>query len=62
MKPSGKHINEKSIPHHIPLLYSKTGVYRVIPIFVFIFVPKHRLWILVRTATASRSRLYRLHL
>ena len=31
-----------------PLLYSKTGVCRGIPIFL-IFAPKHRLWVLVRT-------------
>ena len=36
-----------------PLLYSKTGVCRGIPIFL-IFAPKHRLWVLVRTASARR--------
>ena len=33
-----------------PILYSKTGVY----IFFLIFALKHRLWILVRTATLRR--------
>ena len=33
-----------------PLLYSKTGVCGGIPIFL-IFAPKHRLWVLVRTAS-----------
>ena len=37
------------IPPCTPLLYSKTGVNRGIPI-VLIFGPKHRLWVLVRTA------------
>ena len=36
-----------------PPLYRKTGVYRGIPIFL-IFAPKHRLWVLVRTASARR--------
>ena len=36
-----------------PLLYSKTGVCRGIPIFL-IFAPKHRLWVPVRTASARR--------
>ena len=35
---------------YTPLLYSKTGVWRGIHIFL-IFAPKHRLWILVRTAS-----------
>ena len=43
----------KSIPPSTPLLYSKTGVYRGILIFL-IFALKHRLWILVRTASARR--------
>ena len=34
-------------------LYSRTGVYRGIPIFLS-FDPKHRLWVLVRTASARR--------
>ena len=33
----------------LELLFSKTGVCRGIPIFL-IFTPKHRLWVLVRTA------------
>ena len=37
------------------LLYSKTGVCRGIPIFL-IFTPKHRLWVLVRTASARRFK------
>ena len=40
----------QSIPPQTPLLYSKTGVCRGIPIFL-IFAPKHRLWVLVRTAS-----------
>ena len=39
-----------------PLLYSKTGIRRCIPIFL-IFALKHRLWVLVRTA--STRRFYR---
>ena len=31
----------------------KTGVYRGMPIFLT-FAPKHRLWVLVRTASARR--------
>ena len=41
------------IPPQTPLLYSKTGVCRGIPIFL-IFAPKHRLWVLIRTASARR--------
>ena len=37
------------IPPYHSLLYSKTGVYRGI-LFFLIFAPKHRLWVLVRTA------------
>ena len=37
------------IPPYTPLLCSKTGVCRGIPTFL-IFAPKHRLWVLVRTA------------
>ena len=40
----------KYIPPHTPILYRKIGVCRGIPIFL-IFAPKHRLWVLVRTAT-----------
>ena len=39
----------KCVPPQTPLLYSKIGVCRGIPIFL-IFAPKHRLWVLVRTA------------
>ena len=45
--PSGKHVRDM----YTPLLYSKTGVCRGIPIFL-IFAPKHRLWVHVRTASA----------
>ena len=41
------------IPPLTPLLYSKTGVCRAIHIFL-IFVPTHRLWVFVRTASARR--------
>ena len=43
----------ENIPSHTPFLYSKTGGYRGIPIFL-IFVPKHRLWVLVRIPSARR--------
>ena len=36
-----------------PLLYSKTGVYRGIHYFSY-FCSKHRLWVLVRTASPRR--------
>ena len=56
-----ENMSVKCIPPHTPLLYSKTGVYRGIPIFL-IFAPKHRLWVLVRTASprlfASKHRLW----
>ena len=41
------------IPPQTPLLCSKTGVCRGKPIFL-IFAPKHRLLVLVRTASARR--------
>ena len=43
------------MPAYTPLSYtsSKTGVCRGIPFFL-IFAPKHRLWVLVRTASARR--------
>ena len=47
---SGKHVCLIHNPY-TPLLYSKTGVCRGIHIFL-IFAPKHRLWVLVRTASA----------
>ena len=40
------------IPSYTPLLYSDTGVCRDILIFL-IFALKHKLWVLVRTASAS---------
>ena len=49
---SGKHVRVMYTPQ-TPLLYSKTGVCRGIPIFL-IFAPKHRLWVLVRTASPRR--------
>ena len=47
----------KGIPPYTPLLYSKTGVCRGIPIFL-IFAPKHRLWVLVKTASIYVLRKY----
>ena len=41
------------IPPYTPLLYSKTGVYRVIHYF-HSFALKHILWVLVRTASMRR--------
>ena len=38
---------------YTPLLYSKTGVFRGIHFFL-IFAPKHRSWVLVRTASLRR--------
>ena len=40
----------KFIPPYTPILYSKKGVFRGIAIFL-IFDPKHRLWVLIRTAS-----------
>ena len=40
------------IPPYTPLFYSKTGVYRGIHFLVFAL--KHRLWVLVRTASLRR--------
>ena len=45
-----ENMSVKSKPPQTPLLYSKTGVCRGISIFL-IFAPKHRLWVLVRTAS-----------
>ena len=45
-----ENMSVQCIPPWTPLLYSKTGVYRGIPIFL-IFAQKHRLWVVVRTAT-----------
>ena len=44
-------ISVQYIPSYTPLLYSKTGVCRGMHIFL-IFVPKHRLWVLIRTVSA----------
>ena len=47
-------ISVKCIPPHTPDLYNKTGVCSLgIPTF-FNFGPKHRLWVLVRTASARQ--------
>ena len=40
----------KCIPPHTPFLYGKTGLCRGVPIFLN-FAPKHRLWVLVTTAS-----------
>ena len=48
-----ENMSVQSIPPQTPLLYSKTGVCRGITIFL-IFAAKHRLWVLVRTASARR--------
>ena len=42
------------LPPQTPLLYSKTGVYRGIHYFSY-FCSKHRLWVLVRTASVLTS-------
>ena len=38
---------------YTPLLWSKTGVCKGIPVFL-IFSPKHRLWVLVRNASVPK--------
>ena len=50
---SEKHVHAMTTPLN-PTLYSKTGVCRGVPIFL-IFGQKHRLWVLIRTAS---SRLF----
>ena len=61
---SGDHLKCLSLIHQdnmslllitpcIPLLYSKTGVYRGIHNFLII-APKHSLWVFVRTASLRR--------
>ena len=50
---SGKHVCEMYYPLN-PTLYRKTGVCRGIPYFL-IFVRKHTVWVLVRTALARRG-------
>ena len=47
-----ENISVKFIPSLNPTFYSKTGVCRGIPILL-IFAPKHRLWVLIRTASGS---------
>ena len=42
-------------PHHTPLLYSKTGVYRGLQGYSF-FSLKHRLWVLVTIYVLSKIR------
>ena len=49
-----ENMSVKCISPHTRLLYSKTGVYRSITYFL-ISDPKHRLWVLVRTASARRQ-------
>ena len=52
---SGIHQADQSTPEkHVHEKYTPVNVYRGIPIFL-IFDPKHRLWILVRTASARRG-------
>ena len=48
-----ENMSMQCIPPYNPLLYSKTGIWRGIPVFR-IFAPKHRLWVLVRTASSRR--------
>ena len=43
-------------PPYTPLLYSKTGVYKGIHFFL-IFSLKHRLWVLVRTASCFEQKI-----
>ena len=43
-----KNMSVKCVPLYTPHLYSKTGVYRGIPILL-IFDQKHKLWVLART-------------
>ena len=50
---SGKHVRAINTPLNPTFIYKKTGICRDIPIF-FIFATKHRLWVLVRTASARR--------
>ena len=50
-----ENMSVKCVPLQTPLLYSKTGVCRGISTFL-IFAPKHRLWVLVRTASARRFK------
>ena len=48
-----QNMSVKCIPSYTLLLYSKTGVYSGIPILLIVG-PKHRFWVLIRTASARR--------
>ena len=48
-----ENMSVKYLPPQTPLLYSKTGICRGIPIFL-IFAQKYRLWVLVIIAWARR--------
>ena len=50
---SGKHFHVMHTPY-TPLLYNKTRVYSGIQ-FSLILDPRHRLWVLVRTASPRRG-------
>ena len=54
---SPENIFVKCIPPHTPLLYSKSGVYKGIPIFLN-FDPKHRLWVLVKKPQSRNSLIW----
>ena len=45
-----ENMSVKCISPHTPLFYNKNGIHKGISIFL-IFHPKHRLWVLVRTAS-----------
>ena len=55
--PHQENMSVYSLPPQIALLYSETGVCRGIPIFL-IFAPKHRLWVLVRTASNRKFSFF----
>ena len=48
-------------PPYTPLSYSKTGVYRGIPIFL-IFDPKHRLWVLIINVLSTSIKNFKIFL
>ena len=52
---SGKHVKIMYIPYFLytPILYYKIGLYRGIHFFFLILDPKHRLWVLIRTASGK---------
>ena len=52
-----ENMSVQCIPPQTPLLCSKTGVCNGIPIFLN-FAPKHRLWVLVRTATVYPQSMF----